>query len=481
MADRPLKLDDRGPAVGALQLALNRRAETRFYPPLLVDSELGPATMRAFGALGWALGLSQEALEAPEISVAAQRVLNDPAVRDTDEIARAAARAPKLHERTIALDGAPLFWGLAKPLLRAREAGWRGRVTSSDRRKGVAERFGKMSQQSLFDCAQAKIKTGRCPPACAGNCNPANPPGRSTHELISDGVAYPAARPGTKLAWWQLGLDVDDSQQLLEALGRLGYKILRPYSKPSEFHHLNFTANPGPVLPQQGPNAHPGSADPIPTSSKSVLTGVDVSENQPDVDWAKVRGAGHVFAIAKVSDGLGTPDPAFGRGRWQAMKEAGLIRGAYHFGRPQTGRDPVSEVHEFLSLLERAGGLDHGDLLPILDLEKHGAAGRLSPTATLEWARAWVEECRALIGRRPIIYTGVFWRETMRNPSDNLGCPLWLAAYVKDPVSFIPKAWTKETFALWQYTESGRSPGVVGPVDVNRVRGGIDTLSRLRM
>ena len=74
-----------------------------------------------------------------------------------------------------------------------------------------------------------------------------------------------------------------------------------------------------------------------------------------------------------------------------------------------------------------------------------------------------------------------FWRDTMRNPADNLGCPLWLAAYVKDPVPFIPKAWTKETFALWQYTESGRSPGVDGPVDVNRVRGGVDTLSRLRM
>ena len=480
MADRPLKPNDRGPAVRALQLALNQRAETRFYPPLIVDSELGPATMRAFRALGWALGLSEAQLEAREISVAAQKVLKDPASRSQDEVARATARAPKLHELTIALDGAPVFWGLAKPLVRAREAGWNGRLSSADRRKGVAERFGKMSQQSLFDCAQAKIKTGRCPAACGGNCNPANPPGRSSHELSSDGVAY-SARPGTKLAWWQLGLDVDDSPQLLEVLGRLGYKVRRPYTKPSEFHHLNFTASPGPVLPKQGPNVHPGSADPIPRSTKSVLTGIDVSQNQPDVDWAKVRAAGHVFAIAKVSDGLGTPDPSFGRGRWKAMKDAGLIRGAYHFGRPQTGRDPVAEVREFLQHLNRAGGLDHGDLVPILDLEKHGAAGRLSPTATLEWARGWVEECRALIGRRPIIYTGVFWRETMRNPADNLGCPLWLAAYVKNPIPFIPKAWSQETFALWQYTEKGRSPGIDGLIDVNRVRGGMDTLRRLRM
>lgn len=480
MAGRPLKPGDSGPDVRALQLALNQRAETRFYPPLVADSAVGPATMRAFRALGWALGLSEAELAAPEISVAAQGVFKDPASRSQDEIARAAARAPTLHEQTISLDGAPIFWGLAKPLVRAREAGWQGRLTSSDRRQGVAERFGKMSQQSLFDCSQARIKTGRCPPACAGNCNPANPPGRSSHELISDGVAY-TARPGTKLAWWQLGLDVDDSEGLREALGRLGYKIRRPYKSKAEFHHLNFTASPGPVLPKQGPNAKPGSADPIPASSKSVLTGIDVSENQPDVDWAQVRGAGHVFAIAKVSDGLGTPDPSFGRGRWKAMKDAGLIRGAYHFGRPQTGRDPVAEVREFLGHLNRAGGLEHGDLLPVLDLEKHGAAGRLSPTATLEWARGWVEECRAQIGRRPIIYTGVFWRETMRNPADNLGCPLWLAAYVKDPVPFIPKAWSKETFALWQHTEKGRTAGIAGLIDANRVRGGVDTLNRLRM
>ena len=112
-----------------------------------------------------------------------------------------------------------------------------------------------------------------------------------------------------------------------------------------------------------------------------ALTGPDVSQNQPDVDWSQVRGRGHTFAIAKVSDGLGTPDPAFGKGRWAAMKKVGLVRGAYHFGRPQKGRDPKAEVAEFLAGLDAAGGLQPGDLVPILDLEKYGAAGRLTPNA----------------------------------------------------------------------------------------------------
>jgi GH25 family lysozyme M1 (1,4-beta-N-acetylmuramidase) len=480
MADRVLKLGDRGAEVRALQTALNDRAQTRFYPPLIVDGALGPATMHAFEALGWALGLDEQALASGQISLAAQRVLKDPATRSADELARAQARAPKLHERTIAFDGTPTFWGLGKALLRAREAGWRGKLSSADRRKGVAEKFGKRSQAALFECAQRKIQTGSCPPACSGNCNPANPPGRSSHELFSDGVAYDVAA-GTKLAWWQLGLDCEASEELLRLVTRLGYKARRPYSKPSEAHHVNFTASPGPVLPQEGPNRRPGVPAATVPAAKRVLTGVDVSQNQPDVDWAKVRRAGHVFAIAKVSDGLGTPDPAFGRGRWKAMKDAGLIRGVYHFGRPQTGRDPTDEVREFFQHLDRAGGLDHGDLVPVLDLEKHGAAGRLTPKQTLEWARGWVEECRARIGRRPIIYTGVFWRETMQNPGDDLGCHLWLAAYVKDPKPFVPNAWTHGGFSLWQYTETGTCPGIAGNVDLNRVRGGPDALGRLRL
>jgi hypothetical protein len=38
--------------------------------------------------------------------------------------------------------------------------------------------------------------------------NPANPPGRSTHELRSDAVPYPGPA-GRDLEWWQCGIYVD--------------------------------------------------------------------------------------------------------------------------------------------------------------------------------------------------------------------------------------------------------------------------------
>lgn len=489
MANKLLKDGDRGQAVEELQRSLSRCGEPHFYPPLDADGVFGPFTRYSFEAIGFAVGLTTATLSGPGVTVVAQRVFADPASRDRGQFRRAAERAPKLHEHTVAFDGAPTFWGLAKPLLRARQHGWSGRLLSSDRRPGVAERYGKRSQARLFDCFTRFLALGkRCPADCGGNCNPANPPGASSHECFSDGTAAFDERPrGSQLAWWELGLDVSDHEGLLRALASLGYHAKQTYpNSPKERHHVNFTADPGPVLAATGPAvARPVAvrrAPPRPAvgGPQRVLTGIDVSNHQPNVDWEQVKAAGHTFAFAKVSEGLGTPDRVFGKDRWKAMRDAGLVRGVYHFARPQKGRDPKDEVREFLGLVETAGGFEEGDLVPVLDLEAFGKAGKLTPKQTLEWASGFAEEIHARVGRRPIIYTGVFWRETMGNPPDDLQCPLWLAAFVRDPKPFLPNAWAQESFSIWQHTETGSCPGVPGNVDLDRLPGGEAALRRLR-
>jgi hypothetical protein len=77
---------------------------------------------------------------------------------------------------------------------------------------------------------------------------PANPPGFSTHELRSDGAAYPSVGRGDRLAWWQQGFDVNDSDvDRVIAQGHThGWVLWRPYDSGSEFHHLNFRQRPGP-------------------------------------------------------------------------------------------------------------------------------------------------------------------------------------------------------------------------------------------
>jgi hypothetical protein len=82
----------------------------------------------------------------------------------------------------------------------------------------------------------------------SGKGAPANPPGFSTHEQKSDGLAYPSIPRGRDLAWWQVGFDVNDTDVLtcMRVAGRYGWHLFRPYTAGSEHHHLNFYQEPRP-------------------------------------------------------------------------------------------------------------------------------------------------------------------------------------------------------------------------------------------
>jgi lysozyme len=472
---RPLSLGDKGNDVVALQRALNERARARRHPAVAVDGVLGAGTWRAWRDLGYALGLRARTLDADAIPVAALTLVAEPKGRNARQLERARVRAPHLATRSIALDGTPVFWGLAAPLVQARSHGWRGALLSADRRTGVAEKFGKKSQAKLFSCAQAKLRTGACPGSCGGDCLPANPPGRSSHELCSDGVAF-AGPVGRALPWWCLGLDVSDSEELLAILMHLGYGVRRPYHTQAELHHLNFTRDPGPVVRLQAVSAPRPVHRPAPRPVVT-LTGPDVSQFQGDVDWHEVRHAGHAFAFAKATEGKDFRDPRFSAERWQEMKAAGLRRGAYHFARAQAGRPPEVEAHHFLSTVEAVGGFAAGDLPPVLDLEW---VRGLSARQLQDWVAGWVHAVHKATGVKPIIYTGgPFWQQSMGASQDNLGCPLWLAAYVKDPRPFIPAAWRHAGLTLWQHTDKAACPGITGPCDMSRFRGDPAVFRRL--
>lgn len=116
---------------------------------------------------------------------------------------------------------------------------WSGSVQSCDRRRGVAERFGKMSQWALYHAYQMKL---RGVPGF-GWANPANRPGQSSHERRSDGVAYPGP-VGRLLEWWGTGIDVSEAEELVRVLNHLGYHAHQPYDSPSEEHHVNLTVDP---------------------------------------------------------------------------------------------------------------------------------------------------------------------------------------------------------------------------------------------
>lgn len=197
--------------------------------------------------------------------------------------------------------------------------------------------------------------------------------------------------------------------------------------------------------------------------------GIDVSHWQGSINWASVKSSGKTFAFCKATEGTTYTDPTFAT-NWAGMKNAGLIRGAYHFGRP--GSDPVTQANRFCDVVSPRTG----DLQMTLDLE---ATDGKTPSQVRSWVVAFINQIKSRTGRPGIIYTGFyFWRDSAGNGS-NLNCPLWLAAYVSNPSAYVPAAWPYFTF--WQYTSSGTCPGVSGNVDRDAFNGSLSGLNALRL
>lgn len=202
------------------------------------------------------------------------------------------------------------------------------------------------------------------------------------------------------------------------------------------------------------------------------LRGIDVSHYQGEVDWFAVASGGLAYGFAKATEGTAAVDARFAQ-NWGNIRDAGLFRGAYHFGRP--GSDPEVQATHFRSVV---GELGFRDMPPVLDLEESDGH---PADAVLAWARAFIEKAEALFARRVLLYTGGFWRFQLGNPSDPFfgGRPLWLAAYRQNPV--IPSSW--KAWTLWQYSEGVHNgpvqvPGVRGPVDQNVFDGDEAALDR---
>jgi hypothetical protein len=77
-----------------------------------------------------------------------------------------------------------------------------------------------------------------------------NPPGRSQHELFSDGFGNPGPI-GRRLEEWEVGVDsgTDDPQakaRVEAAATHHGWTVRHPYARGVEGHHRCFASQPKP-------------------------------------------------------------------------------------------------------------------------------------------------------------------------------------------------------------------------------------------
>src|SRR5262249_27850627 len=107
-------------------------------------------------------------------------------------------------------------------------------IYRGDDAAAILHRHGKHTQRELYQLF------------LEGRGAPANPPGFSTHELRSDGAAYPQFSRGGPAPWWAHGLDVNhwEVPHVIAAAARYGWRLFQPYHSGDEFHHLNFASRP---------------------------------------------------------------------------------------------------------------------------------------------------------------------------------------------------------------------------------------------
>jgi lysozyme len=196
------------------------------------------------------------------------------------------------------------------------------------------------------------------------------------------------------------------------------------------------------------------------SAAAARVSGIDVSHFQQGIDWEQVRQAGITFAFIKATEGVNVVD-AFFNHNWHKAKMARVLRGAYHFFRPQL--DAEAQAEFFLDKVRN----DPGDLPPVLDVEV------LSNTAlerAIAGARRWLEIVASRLACKPILYTGsAFWRNTLKNSPAFSDYPLWIAHYTTGPDPLVPSAWPKWMF--WQFSQLGKLAGINGNVDLDVFNG----------
>lgn len=155
-----------------------------------------------------------------------------------------------------------------------------------------------------------------------------------------------------------------------------------------------------------------------------TVAGIDISRHQGnldldhDLDLDEILVEGFRFCFVKMTEGVGYVDPLFEK-NWELLENTkGLLRGAYHFARPDlrpredAGRE---EAKWCLEVFNRVGGYCPRVLPLVLDFEKYVTDEHTEGPHGYKVLRPWIEgfiaEIRDYSACRPIVYTGrKVWR-----------------------------------------------------------------------
>ena len=208
-----------------------------------------------------------------------------------------------------------------------------------------------------------------------------------------------------------------------------------------------------------------------------TILGIDISKWDGNWDASKAKLAGATFVFIKASQATFT-DPQF-KANWQKAKDAGLIRGAYHY--LDYTKPGIDQANYFADLLKN----DPGELPPVVDYELRRTDN--NPSAALGFLRDCLDQLTKrtelfedMSIKRPMIYTGPgFWMEYGDQTKSEywIQFPLWNGHWITSNSPKVPMPWTMWHF--WQFTSKGPGEAFGSEslsMDMNRFNGTLNEL-----
>ena len=200
--------------------------------------------------------------------------------------------------------------------------------------------------------------------------------------------------------------------------------------------------------------------------------GIDVSDNQGTIDWSKVAAAGVQFAVLRSVRRSGKADYQFST-NLAGCRQHNIPVAVYKYTYATTEAQAQEEVRQVISLLQQYS-LPAGTMVwwDVEDRDTLQPLGREKLTALIQTAKAVIEAA----GYRFGIYVGLYvYQEGWFDFNQFAAAPLWVARYYNGynamPFDTDPDQAKKPEVGRalwgWQYTSTGRVPGINGNTDLD--------------
>ncbi len=192
------------------------------------------------------------------------------------------------------------------------------------------------------------------------------------------------------------------------------------------------------------------------------IPGIDVSAYQGDINWNQVAASGIKFAIIRVGfRGYGTGkivEDAYARENLRDANLAGLRVGAYFFSQALNEQEVEEEVEFLLDIIQ-----DYEITMPVVFdweyISDEARTANMDPR-TLTDLNLYFCQLMEEAGYQPMVYFNPTQAKRLMYLYELEDYPFWLAYYTS-------RMNYPYRFELWQYTSTGRVPGIAGDVDIN--------------